>query len=914
MDSDSAKTIPVDPDLVYGKLENGLTYYIKQNGKPENRVELLLVVNTGSIMEEDHQQGLAHFAEHMAFNGTKRFPKQELVNYLESIGMQFGPDLNAYTSFDETVYMLQIPTDDEEKLVKGFEILEDWAHQLQFENEEIDKERGVVIEEWRMRSGARQRLLDQKLPMFLKGSKYANRMPIGKKDILETFEYDAVKSFYKDWYRPDLMSVVAVGDMSEYKMDELIKKYFNPIKKIDDGRKRVEEDMPSYDEYRVAITSDPELPMPRLGITYFYDPNEDKDKKTTYKKNLIGKFVKEMFSMRLSELTKSEDPPFMYAGAWVANGFIRTKDMMVVYAASPEDKMIEGFSTLVREIERVIKHGFIDQELDRVKSKIKSDLNKRLNEKDKTESRHYKFAYKDHYLKNKPYIAIDDEVTLFDEYVDSISRDDVNESAFKSFTSANKVLDIDLPEKESVIKPTEDDVISIYNSVLNEEISPYTEEVLADEIFNKEVIEGSIISENYIDEIDIKELILSNGMKVIIKQTDFKNDEILFDSFSFGGHSIVSDDKFISANEASDIISRSGLGPFNQIQLEKFLSDKNVSVSPYIKEISEGIKGKSTIADQEFMFKMIHLYFTEPKKDSVAFNSYIKRVNGFIENRDLDPQTVFFDSVRSLVTSNHYRTKPLDVNRLEKVNLDDVHNIYTDRFSDPDDFTFVFVGNIEEESFKKNINKYLASIPTSDRAENFKDVNKIFPDGINNYEVSKGLDPKSFVYVTFNGEDEWSEENSYKLDAFTNSFRIKVREVLREDMGGTYGVWMPSYINHYPKENYYFRIIFGCDPDKVDVLTEALFAQIDSVKNFGLSEDYLNKTKEIHRNDFDKKIKENKYWLDQISGIYTDNSNYYKLVDYKDYIDATTNDEMKILANKYLNTERYVKVVLYPEN
>lgn len=902
-----------DSDVKVGQFSNGLSYYIHDNPYPEDRLELLLVVNTGSVMEDDDQLGLAHFAEHMAFNGTVKYPKQDLVDYLESIGMKFGPDLNAYTSFDETVYMLQLPVDDPDIVEKGFEILSEWAFNISFDNEEIDKERGVIVEEWRLRRGAEQRIRDKKLPIYFKDSKYAERSPIGKMEIVENFEYDVIKRFYQDWYRSDLMAVVAVGDYDVDKIESLITKYFDIDNKVKNPRERVIEDVPSFDNYRIAIGSDPELPMPSVGLTYFIDPSNEELTIENYKKSLTKEIVSGMLNMRLSDLTKKEDPDFIYSGSYNVGRYIRSKEMYVIYAAVQENKIGTGFKSLVREIERIMQHGFIESELARIKAKIKSDLEVANNEKDKTESRRYKFKYKDHYLTEKPYLAIENQLFLFKLLSNDITIESVNDLAIEMFSNENKILDLDFPEKDNLEILSEDQVVDLYESVINEPIEAYFEEEITAVLFDKEVNPGQILFEEKNNKLDIVELTLSNGIKVIYKKTDFKNDELLFTAFSPGGHSLVSDGKYFSASEATDIVSYSGLGPFNQTQLDKYLLDKNSVVKPFIGELTEGFTGKSNKKDLETMFQMLNLYFTEPKKDVMSFNSYIERVSGFLENKSLSPEDVFFDSVSTIINSNHFRSKPLNLKTVESIEIDDVMSIYTDRFKDPSDFTFIFVGNIDDAVFYNYLNKYLGSIPSINRSENWLDVGKEFPSGNINESIYKGMEEKSFVYLTFSGEIPWSENESNDLKTFTNAFKIKLREVLREDMGGTYGVWVPSRLSQFPKEKYMFRVIFGCDPNSVDVLTDALFAEINNVKENGLDEKYLSKAKEIQKNEFDKNLRENKYWLNELKAMYFNNSSEYKLLGYNDMVENVKVDDIKKMANRYLNTDNYVKVVLYPE-
>tara|TARA_B100000029_G_C17594870_1_gene963744 strand:- start:1065 stop:3857 length:2793 start_codon:yes stop_codon:yes gene_type:complete len=904
-----------DTSVRVGTLENKLKYYIKNNTYPKDRIELLLVVNTGSIMENDNQQGLAHFAEHMAFNGTEKYPKQELVDYLESIGMKFGPDLNAYTSFDETVYMLQVPTEDKEIVSKGFEILYEWADKISFADEEIDKERGVVIEEWRLGRGAQERIFAKQIPVIFKDSKYAERLPIGKKDILETFDYQTIKDFYNDWYRSDLMAVVVVGDIDVDEAEDYIKKYFNQIELKENTRVRNIEKVPEFHNYRVAIASDKELRYPMIGINYMINPAEDKSSYNYYRNSIINELIIKMFNLRLSELTKIENPPFMFAGSYTTSGIIRAKTLFSIYAGAPEEKIASSFNDLLIETEKVIRHGFLQLELDRVKSSMLNDLQTAVNEKDKTESKDYRFKYKNNYLNGSPFLSQEEELKLFKEISPNITLYDLNLKVGNLFSANNKVFTFSMPEKEGLELITKSDVDSIYYNVASSYIKAYEEEAITEKLFDKDIKSGEILSHKELSVINAHELELSNGIKVVYKKTDFKNDEILFKAFSPGGHSKANDDAYISASQAADIISQSGLGSFDQITLDKFLSDKNASVSPYISELHEGFEGKSTNKDLELLFQLINLYFTEPNKDLAAFNTYKDRTKGFILNNSNNPERVFFDSVNVIKNNRHLRSMPLNVEKVDNISLDIAYDFYIDRFKNPDDFTFVFVGSIDESIFYSYINKYLSSIPKTNRQESWVDVGKSFPTKSINTTVYKGIEPKSFVYLGFGGPDEWSEFTSHKIKTLNHTVKIRLREILREDMGGTYGVWMWSDLQHYPKGEYNLNVLFGCSPENVDEMINVVSTKLDSFRLNGLNEKYLSKTKEMQLNELDKKLRENEYWLDELFSSYINNStNFSRLTpDYKNVINSITNDDIKNLTNKYFSDKNLLKVILYPE-
>ena len=905
--------IPINPAVTIGKLDNGLTYYIHSNKKPENRAEMLLVVNAGSVLETDDQQGLAHFLEHMAFNGTKNFPKQDLVEYLESIGLDFGPDLNAYTSFDETVYMLQVPTDDTEKMDKGFQILGDWAHNMTLEEDEIDKERGVVIEEWRLGQGANMRMINKQLPVMLKDSKYANRLPIGQKAVLDTFKYESVSRFYNSWYRPELMAVIAVGDFVKSDIESLIKKYFSKIPKSDESVKRPFIPVPDHSETLFAIASDPEASYSSVSVIHKFPNETDKLSINGFRKGIIFNLYNDMLGNRLDELTKSADPPFLFArsskGSWV-----QTKQMYTLSAYVKTGGIPKGLEGLLKEAKRVQLYGFTQTELDRQKNQYLRKIEKAFNEQDKTESENYKWDYKNHFLENDAIPNIEYVFTTTKELLPTISLDDVNGLSIELIQDNNRVITASSPENDEIIIPNENDLIAIFNKVMNMDIDPYIDAVSNEPLVGKLNNAGKIISEEKLTDINVTEWILDNGVRVVLKPTDFKNDEILFSASSFGGSSLIDDSDFIAAETATAIVTESGIGAFTKIELDKLLSNKIVNVSPWINELGEGLNGSASPKDQETMFQLIYQYFYAPRVDSIAFGAYKARMEGWIENKNARPENVFRDSIQVTKSQHHFRARPWTLEILQEMDMERSYEIYKDRFADASDFTFFFVGNFNLDAMKPLVEMYLGSLPSVKRKESWKDVKMEMPKGIVENSVKKGMEPKSMVHISFNGEFKWNRANTYILKSLESVMDIKLREVMREDMGGTYGVWMWTVPKHYPNEKYEFNIVFGCSPDNVDTLTQALFAQIDSVQNHGINLDYIYKVQEKQKQAREVDLQENKFWLDFISSDYYHNVDPSRILDYVNTVDALSVKTIQSAANQYLNTENYVKVVLYPES
>jgi len=908
---DLNKTLPVDAKITIGKLANGLTYYIRENHRPENRAELRLVVNAGSVLEEDHQQGLAHFVEHMAFNGTRNFAKQEIVDYLESIGMQFGPDINAYTSFDETVYMLQVPTDDAAIVEKALMILEEWAHNITFDPEEVEKERGVVIEEWRLGRGANARMRDKQFPVLFKGSRYAERLPIGKKEILETAEAEELVRFYKDWYRPDLMAVVAVGDFDRRDIEALIKERFATLPAVEQPRERPWFELPDHDETLFAFASDKEATGTNVTVYYKHDVPPS-GRVADYRGSLIRAIHNDMLNNRLSELLQQPEPPFLF-GYSGEGRFVRSKSFYFIGASVADNGITTGLQAVLTEAERVKRFGFTQTELEREKTEILRAMEKAFLERDKTDSGNYAAEYIRNFLTGEPIPGIEYEYGMTKLLFPGIQVDEVNRMVQNLLTEKNRVILASMPEKEGVTPPTEEALLAIFTRVAEMELTPYEDTVSDEPLVSRPPQPGSIVDEKRLAELGVTEWRLSNGVRVVLKQTDFKNDEILFTAFSPGGHSLVSDKLFISAVAASPIIREAGVGTFNKIELQKKLAGKLVNVSPWISAMQEGFSGRATPQDLQTLFELIYLYFTQPRIDSTAFVSFKSRMSGFIQNRHASPRAAFQDTIQVTMSQYHFRTRPWSLELLDEMNLENAVRIYQDRFADASDFTFLFVGNFSLPEIKPLVETYLGGLPAIHRQENWRDVGIRSPQGIIVKTVKKGLEPQSQVNIIFTGPFEWNRKNRFHLSAMASALRIKLREVMREDKSGTYGVSVRASSSRIPQPEYSVTISFGCAPHRVDELVNTVFAQVDSLQDFGTTEKYLNKVKEIRLRKYETDLKENGYWLNALRSAYDHGYDPMTILAYDDLINALTLEDIQQAAKRYFNLRNYVQVVLYPE-
>lgn len=908
--------LPIDPDVTMGLLDNGIRYYIRHNKKPEKRAELRLAVRAGSMQEDDEQQGLAHFVEHMAFNGTTHFKKNELIDYLEMVGMKFGPDLNAYTSFDQTVYMLQARTDSLDLLQKGLLILEDWATGLSFSEEEIDKERGVVLSEWRSSLSPDQRIYNEYLPVLYQGSRYAKRLPIGKPEIVEHADYETVRRFYRDWYRPDLMVIIAVGDFDVAMMEEEIKKRFSKIPTTPQARKRETYHVPSHEETLVKVVGDTEASFTRVHL-YHKHPHESNRTLESFRDAIVRSIYNRMLSVRLEELTKQAKPPFTfgYSGYSPDLGDIDTYES---YAFVAEGGSLKGLEALLEENERVKKHGFTNTELARVKTDLLKNMERGVKEKDKMPSKQLANAYLYHFLKDNPIPSIEQRQQLYETFLPTIQLEEVNQLAQKWIRTQNRVVVISGPEKESSPLPTEVAIRRVLEEVSKKEMTPYVDEVNDAPILSEKLYPVAVSNQKAYPEFGLTEFTLANGIRVVLKPTDFKNDEILMESFSPGGNSLYDDNLYQSASAATTITQEAGIGDFDGIALDKKLTGKNVSVYPYIGELFEGINGNCSPDDLETMMKMVYLYFTSPRKDEDAVQSYVAKQKSIFKNLMSNPQYYFYDQTSRIKYNSHVRRTWPTAKQLESINVDDVYQVYTDRFSNASDFTFVFVGNFEVEAMKKMLATYLGNLPSEKRKETFKDLGINLAKGQVVKQFVRGETPKSLVELTFHDSAfDYSDENILIFYSMINILRIKMRESMREDKGGVYGVNINGSIRKYPNPAYSITIAFNSEPDRVEDLIATALQDIETAKQIGAEEKDLIKVKAARLQDRKKSLKENRWWLGDLAKNYRNAAADFGLLDYEAYENAVNNitaEDIKKATQQYFNTENFIKIVMTPGN
>ena len=906
--------LPVDPNVKIGKLPNGLTYYIRQNKKPEKKAQLRLVVNAGSVLEDADQQGLAHFMEHMNFNGSKNFPKNELVSYLQSIGVEFGADLNAYTSFDETVYILPIPTDDEKKVEKGFTVLEDWAGNALLETAEITKERGVVLEESRLGKGSFERMSKHYLPKLFNGSKYAERLPIGKDEILQNFKPEVIKRFYKDWYRPNLMAVIVVGDIdpavAEQKIIQHFGKFKNPAKPrtrpaiIPIKNRTVSEAM---------VLTDKEETNTILQIYNYVIPSNPAKTWGDYRKAIIENLFSTIINQRLAELTQQPDPPFAFGNSGFGP-FLRGYKAFTSFAVLGDKPAKEAIEALIKTTEAVKKYGFLQTELDRAKSSMLTQIERAFKDRDKTESGRMVQEYINHFLSGSPIPGIENRYNYIQNALPGITLQEVNAVATKMESTQGKFVLLTAPENSASKLPSDQQLLGMVAAATKLPVQAYEEKTIGKTLMEKPPVAGKITTETTNAALNTTNLTLSNGITITLKQTDFKNDEILMDAWRWGGFWKYGVTDKENAENASQLVREMGVKDLSSTDLRKFLAGKTVNVTPYMNPMDEGIEGSSSVKDFETFLQLVYLYLTQPRKDEKLFQSYIAKQKAFVQNAKADPFSYFRDTISKLRFNNSPWASDIpEAADFDKINLDKVLSIYKDAFSNMHGMHFTFVGNIDINKTKPLLEIYLGSLPATPRENKFTDVGLRPVKGVVEKKVYRGADKKSLVNIVFSGEAPYSRMEELKLTALTEVLNIKIIEELREEMSGIYGGGMYANFAKRPYNNYSINISFPCGPENVDKLSTAVLTIIKNAQEKGIDGKDLDKVKETWRKQYQDQIKQNGYWLQSLSHSWIEREEPEWILEYAKSIEALTAQDLQQTAKKYFNMQNYFKAVLYPE-
>jgi len=906
--------LPVGPQVKVGKLANGLTYYIQKNTRPERKLELRLVVKAGSILEDDDQQGLAHFVEHMAFNGSTHFQKHELVDYLQSIGVKFGADLNAYTSFDETVYVLPIPLDRPENLGKAFQVLEDWAHGLTFDEAVIDKERGIVLEELRLGKGAGDRIGKQLYPKIYNGSRYAERLPIGKEEVLRSFKPDTLRRYYRDWYRPDLMAVVAVGDIDPTVIEKLVKAHFGKLTNPKPSRPRAYAEIPRREQTEAVVVLDKEAGGNSILIRYPVQPVREPNTVRGYREQLVEGLFGGMLGARLQELSQLAEPPFLRGGSALGHltPFYKSFNASATIGPGGAARAIEA---LVQENERARRYGFGQAELDRAKKNMLRSYERIYNEREKTDSGAYVAEYMRNFLQQEPIPGIAAEYGYATGMLPGITLDEMNAYTRRTIpANSGKLVIYSGIDSAGAPPPQGDALLAALAAAEQAEVAPHEEKALGTQLMAQPPKAGSIVAESEDKRLGLTRLTFSNGVKAILKATDFRNDQVVMSAARFGGQSLYGDADIVNARYASAIVASMGVQDYSPLDLSKVLAGKAAAVTMGLTGYSEVLGASSGATDIETMLQLLWLRFDTVRRDDGLFKSFIGKQVEAARNRLAQPGARFGDTVLSALYNNHPRApRPLRPEEFGQISLERSMAIYRERFSSAKDLTFVIVGSFDPVKLKPLLATYLGSLPTPEIPVAWRDVGLRPAKGVVKRAVYSGSEPKSTVSLTFTGEAPFSEAEQMRLQALVEVLNIRIIEVLREQMSLIYGGSAGASLGRIPYGNYTLSVTLPTGPENVDKVLAATFAEFERLKREGPQAADLAKVKQNWIQNHRKALRENGYWLGRIQSSLMDGTDPAALLTHEERVNALGAAEVQDAARRYLNTENYVQVVLYPE-
>lgn len=909
--------LPIDPDVRYGKLENGLTYYIRHNAYPEKRADFYIAQKVGSMQEEDDQMGLAHFLEHMAFNGTKHFPgRKTMLDYLEKNGAKFGLNINAYTAFDETVYNLsQIPVARQGIIDSCLLILHDWSSFITLDNAEIDKERAIIKEEWRTRGDANWRFWEKTLPTLFAGSKYANRLPIGTMDIVENFEYQTLKDYYHKWYRPDLQAIIVVGDIDADAVLAKVKEMFSDIPAPVNPAEREYFTVPDNNEPIVSIVTDPEATATRVTLYIKHDVIPDQVKNS--QAGLVASFIKgmasSMLSARLSEIAQKGDAPFAVAYASDGNFLVsKTKDAWTTMAISKEGKIDATLASLVRENERVRQFGFTESEVERAKAEILKSYENAYNNRNKQQNNVYIDEYVTAFIDNQPIPGIEYEYNFVKQILPFLNAQAVNTFAKGVITDTNIAISVFGPEKENIKYPTSEELLNIFKTVSAEKITAYEEKLSDEPLVANLPKAGKVIKSENDPKLDATVWTLSNGIKVILKKTNFKDDQIIMSSIAYGGTSLVDDSDILNAGFAGYVPFFGGIGNFSSTDLKKVLAGKTANVNANITANNQGINGSSSIKDAETLLQLTYLYFTAPRKDQEAFSSIMEMIKDQLKNASADPESIFGDSTTIAKYGNNPRTRNLKADDVDNLNYDRIIEIYKEVFANPGSFVFTFVGTVNEEALKPLVEQYLASLPSGNKNAKYEKRNYDYRKGVylNTFEQVMKT-PKTSVFNMYSGTLERNQKNLLTMNMLKQILDIVYVQTVREDEGGTYGVGVGASINRIPAGQTSLVMQYDTDPEKVKNINPIIERELKNIADNGPSEVDFNKVKEYMIKKYQEDVKTNGYWSNVLTTYYFYNEDGHN--NYLSTLNSLTRNDVKILSKQLLSEGNKIEVIMNPQ-
>ena len=893
-------SIPLDPAVKVGVLPNGLTYYIRHNEWPEKRADFYIAQKVGSIQEEENQRGLAHFLEHMCFNGTTHFPGDALKQYLERIGVKFGENLNAYTSFDETVYNINnVNVETAGAIDSCLLILHDWSHDLLLEDKEIDKERGVINEEWRVRRSAMMRMQEAAFKDLYVGSRYADRMPIGTMDIVMNFAYDDLRSYYRRWYRPDLQGLVIVGDVNPDEIEQKIKEMFADIAPAPaDAAKREVIPVPDNDEPLVSIQKDKEQTAAYAMLMFKHDatPREMKSTMAYLFQDCMMDAVSSMFAERLQELSQKPDCPFMMASISFGEYLVaKSKESLNATIVMKEGQYLQGIAAVYRELLRAKRGGFTEAEFERFKQEYISRLDAQYEARDKVQNTRYVDEYVRYFLDNEPAPGIEWEHQNMKTLLPMLPLDAINQAFPMMVTDKNRAIALFMPEKEGLQYPTKEEILKTLADVEAEEIDAFQEEVNTDPLVPE--LASKVKVKRVKDDIYGATLItLSNGIKIHVLPTDYAPNQISMRATSWGGTSLYPNEEYLCTSN-SDMVGLGGWGTFSATQLSKKLSGIQASVSPTVGDRTEGLNGSCVKKDFETLLQLTYLCFTAPRRDDEAFESSTSRLRDALRNQDLNPTTALRDSVASILYDNNVRAVRMRTDDVDKLSYDRILSIYKERFANAADFEFYFVGDLNVDSVKPLLTKYLGALPTAGKKEKSKVIDRRLRKGERTCIFEKEQDtPSATTVFVYHAPLKENLRNDILVDMLQQAMSMLYTETVREDEGGAYGVPVNASLSDYPEEIAVVQISLPTAPEKLDRMMQVVYDGVEKICSEGPSEDYLQKIKEYMTRSHAENLKKNQYWMNQLYQRTRFGNDY--VTGYDQVVQAVTTSDLKELAQK----------------
>jgi zinc protease len=911
---DPMSPMPNDESVRHGVLENGLSYYIKANQEPKERASFYIIQNVGALLEEDHQNGLAHFLEHMAFNGTEHFPEKGIIDFLERHGVAFGENINAYTSQNQTVYNLSdVPVTHPGILDSCLLILNDWSNYLLLTEEEIDAERGVIKEEWRTRRTAQFRMYSASMKYLYPDSKFAQRDVIGDLDVIENFEYDALRDFYHQWYRTDLQAIAMAGDFDVDEMEKKVVALFSKIPAVENAPERPFYEIPDHAEPVYGLVTDAEADQ--TIIRYMIRHRKAHSGPETFmdhREQYIHELFNAMMGQRIQELVQTGVPPFVI-GVVNYGDFERGYEALSAITIPKPNMEEEGLTALMTEVERVKRYGFTPGELDRAKAEILSQWEKYYKERDKISNEEYINTYVDNFLDGDAYPSVEFGYQAVQAILPTISLADFDQRLEKWISDKNQVLVIQGPEGEGVEHLSEEASMAIFAKVSQAEVEPYQDETLAESLVAEEPAPASIVKEKKLDELDAVEWTLENGARVVFRHAEYEKDQVQIRAYSQGGSSLYEDDFVPTTDMLTSLISMYGVGDFDAMGLQKMLTGKNISLQLSLRNLSEGFSGTASPRDMEAMMQLIYLHFNQPRFDKEAHDAILNRYMAFVENMNNNPQKVMGDSLSLILTNYHPRTRVLDQEFLQDVDYEKLEQVYRERFADASDFFFIIVGNMDQEEVKLLAQKYIGAIGDLDRNETWIDRKVREPEGVVDKIIPMTLEtPKASVNIVINKEMTYDPYHRMVLRVIEGILDLRYVESIREEEGGTYGVNVRASLEKWPLEKASIQLMFDCDPDRAADLKEKVFAELEKLAKEGSTEEDLSKTVENLLKSREESKEHNAYYLSALYNYYLYGINFNDPANYENILKNLTVKDVKKVMSAFYDNPNIVDVVFVP--